>query len=98
MRTRSTIRSMLTVVLLLVSVAAEASAPGTVPICRLTQYISGTIVLAIAAFGVAAFGIMHMTGIAREGAMESALKVIIGGSAAMFAIALIGYIFNAKVC
>jgi len=67
-------------------------------ICKMTQFVSGTLVYPIIGLAIAGFGILYMLNEMRETAMAHALRLGVGGAITISAVTLVGSFFGQSIC
>jgi TrbC/VIRB2 pilin len=67
-------------------------------ICKMTTFVSGTLVYPIIGLAIAGFGILYMLNEMRETAMAHALRIGVGGAIVISAATLVGSFFGQSVC
>jgi len=88
----------LTVLVAFVTTAAQAQqANGLVAgVCKTARFVSDTVVFAVLGLAVTVYGTMYALNAMKEGAMESVVRVSLGGGVAVSAIAIVANIFGSS--
>src|SRR5688572_12422235 len=82
---------------LLATTAHAQQANGLVAgVCRTAQFVSDTVVFAVLGLAVTVYGTMYALNAMKEGAMESVVRVSLGGGVAVSAIAIVTNIFGSS--
>ena len=89
---------LLVIVLMAMSAAAQAQqANGLVAgVCKTARFVSDTVVFAVLGLAVTVYGTMYALNAMKEGAMESVVRVSLGGGVAVSAIAIVANIFGSS--
>ena len=88
----------LAAVLMAVSAVVQAQqANGLVAgVCKTARFVSDTVVFAVLGLAVTVYGTMYALNAMKEGAMESVVRVSLGGGVAVSAIAIVANIFGSS--
>jgi hypothetical protein len=89
---------LLFVIAMAISSAAQAQqANGLVAgVCKTAHFVSETVVFAVLGLAVTVYGTMYAVNAMKEGAMESVVRVSLGGGVAVSAIAIVANIFGSS--
>lgn len=88
----------LVIAVMTMSAAAQAQqANGLVAgVCKTARFVSDTVVFAVLGLAVTVYGTMYALNAMKEGAMESVVRVSLGGGVAISAIAIVANIFGSS--
>lgn len=88
----------LVIAVMMMSTAAQAQqANGLVAgVCKTARFVSDTVVFAVLGLAVTVYGTMYALNAMKEGAMESVVRVSLGGGVAVSAIAIVANIFGSS--
>lgn len=88
----------LVIAVMMMSAAAQAQqANGLVAgVCKTARFVSDTVVFAVLGLAVTVYGTMYALNAMKEGAMESVVRVSLGGGVAVSAIAIVANIFGSS--
>lgn len=65
-------------------------------VCKTARFVSDTVVFAVLGLAVTVYGTMYALNAMKEGAMESVVRVSLGGGVAVSAIAIVANIFGSS--
>ena len=65
-------------------------------VCKTAHFVSDTVVFAVLGLAVTVYGTMYAVNAMKEGAMESVVRVSLGGGVAVSALAIVANIFGSS--
>jgi hypothetical protein len=91
-------QAMLLGMVMAVSMSARAQqANGLVAgVCKTAHFVSDTVVFAVLGLAITVYGTMYALNAMKEGAMESVVRVSLGGGVAVSALAIVANIFGSS--